>query len=212
MGNPIDLIGRRFGRLVVIDRAGKNRHREVVWRCRCDCDNECIVGCGNLRSGKTRSCGCLSADMARERNTSHGKYGTRLYNIWRNMKARCYRVSCQDFANYGGRGITMADDWKNQFRAFYDWAMANGYHEALTIDRIDGNGNYCPENCRWSTPKEQANNLRTNRRIEFNGETHTISEWADTYGLKYHTLYARIVKKHWGIEEALTTPINRQKQ
>ena len=106
----------------------------------------------------------------------------------------------------------MVDEWKDDFQGFYDWAIASGYRDDLTIDRIECDGNYCPENCRWATPKEQANNLRLNHRVEFGGENHTISEWADIYGLKYHTLYARIVIKHWGIEEALTTPTNRRKQ
>lgn len=206
MGNLIDLTGQRFGRLTVIDRVGKNRHREAVWSCQCDCGNECLVGGYNLRSGHSTSCGCLSVDKARLMNKSHGKYGSRLYNIWRNMKARCYRVSSEDFVNYGTRGITMFGEWKDDFQAFYDWAVVNGYREDLTIDRIDVNGNYCPENCRWVTPKEQANNTRLNRRIEFKGETNTISEWADICGIKYHTLYARIVIKRWGLEEALTTP------
>lgn len=206
MGNLIDLTGQRFGRLTVVNQVGKNQHREVVWNCQCDCGNECLVGGYNLRSGCTKSCGCLSVDKARTMNKSHGKYGSRLYNIWRNMKARCYRVSSEDFVNYGARGITICDEWRNDFQAFYDWAMANGYRDDLTIDRVDANGNYNPDNCRWSTPKEQSNNTRLNHRIEFNGETHTISEWADICGVKYNTLYARLIRKHWGIEEALTTP------
>ena len=119
------------------------------------------------------------------------------------MKARCYNPNRKRYVDYGGRGITVCDEWKNDVKAFYDWAMANGYSDDLTIDRIDTNGNYCPENCRWVGQDVQGNNKTDNILVERNGETHTIGEWANITGIRYATLYNRIVKLHWTAEKAL---------
>ena len=120
--------------------------------------------------------------------------GTRLYQIWHNMKDRCYREKCSEYHRYGGRGITVCDEWRESFEAFRDWAMANGYMEGLTIERKDTNGDYCPENCCWATQKEQANNRRTNHLITYKGETHTMKEWAEIYNIPYYLLKDRIRK------------------
>lgn len=132
----------------------------------------------------------------------HGKRNTRLYHIWRGIKERTLCITDKAYRNYGGRGITICDEWRNNFKTFYDWAMSNGYSDNLTIDRIDVNGNYEPTNCRWVNMKTQGNNRRTNRLLSYNGETMTMQEWSVKVGLSKETLSYRL-NNGWNIEEAL---------
>lgn len=141
-------------------------------------------------------------------NYKHGLKNTRLFRIWSNMKNRCNNPNCDVFHRYGGRGITVCDEWKNDFQAFYDWSITHGYSDELTLDRKDNDGNYCPENCRWATFKTQANNTSRCRLITINGETKSMHEWCEITGVNYNTARDRINRGHWDPIKAVTTPSN----
>ena len=177
-----DLTGHRFGRLLVLslvnDVAGENI--PTRWLCRCDCGREVVVRGYNLKSGQTRSCGCLQREMAGKYCFKHGKTGSRLHNIWVKMKGRCNRCSEAAYPYYGGRGIKVCDEWQ-EFMPFYEWAMANGYRDDLTLDRIDPNGDYEPSNCRWLPLKAQNRNKRNNVHVVYNGEIRLLCEWAELF-------------------------------
>lgn len=199
-----DLTGQRFGRLTVIKKSGRNVYANnstnTVWKCRCDCGNVSFATTNNLKRGNVKSCGCWKIDS----QTTHGMSGTRIYRIWNDMRTRCYSESHKSYPEYGGRGITVCDEWKNSSDSFIEWALENGYNDSLTLDRIDNNKGYSPNNCRWATMKEQANNTRKNVVIKYNGEEKTISQWADELGINRNTLSNRI-KRGWSVERAFET-------
>ena len=207
MGKLIDLTGQRFGRLTVIERAENSSAGQARWRCQCNCGRESIVAGQALRSGVVVSCGCYknekSSERAMVRNSTHGKYHTRLHRIWSSAKDRCYNHRHRFYARYGGRGITICDEWQHDFQAFWDWAMANGYKDDLSIDRIDNDKGYCPENCRWVSQKVQARNKSDVMLVEIDGIAKSLPEWCEQYGMNYYTAYDRIHKRGWTPQEAL---------
>lgn len=210
MGRFIDLTGQKFGRLTVLERAGSDKKKNATWRCKCDCGKEKVIIGESIRHGKTTSCGCILAEFNSNRLKTHGSKPERLYRIWCGMMTRCYNQNTKRYTDYGGRGIQVCEEWK-QFEVFRDWAIKSGYSEHLTIDRIDVNGNYHPTNCRWATMQEQANNTRRNHRFEYNGETHTLSEWARILNIPRGVIKDRL-RLNWPIEKALTEPIKAKKR
>lgn len=195
-----DLTGMKFGKLTAItpvnEKLGSGHHKR--WICNCECGNTTIVSSDHLIKGETQSCGCRN----------HGKSNTRIFRIWKNMKRRCNDPTDEQYRRYGGRGIKVCDEWHKDFMKFYNWSMENGYSDKLSIDRINNDKGYCPENCRWTTMKIQANNTSRNTRVKYNGETHTIAEWSDITEIKQNTITYRL-KRGWSVERALTERVNR---
>lgn len=197
-----DLTGQMFGRMVVVGFAGMN-HRSQ-WFCKCDCGKTKKILALSLKNGKTNSCGCLQKERIIEVKTKHGhakrNHVSKTFEAWRRMLNRCQNPNCKEYNYYGGRGITVCDHWRNSFENFL--ADMGEKPKGLSIDRIDNNGNYCPENCRWANSKEQANNRRSNIQLSYNGKTQNISQWADELGLARGTVSSRL-KRGWIVERAL---------
>ena len=203
----VDATGKRYGRLVVVARAGSNKKKNATWLCRCDCGNTVTVVGNKLRNGHTQSCGCLYVESRSSSHLKHGLNDHPLYVIWKDIRQRCNNENQLAYKDYGGRGIDVCKEW-NDFQSFYDWANSNGYAPGLEIDRIDNNGNYCPQNCRWTTHKENNNNKRSNVYLSYNGRTQTVTQWAEELGVNVATIYWRL--KHWhDIEKVLFTPVRR---
>jgi len=190
-----DLTGQRFGKLYVVCFFEKTKARATRWKCICDCGNTKIVRSDHLVSGATKSCGCIVK--------KHGQYNTKLYSVWSGMLKRCFSPTNRNFKYYGARGISVCDEWHNNFIVFSKWATENGYKEGLAIDRIDNDGHYSPQNCRWVTSKENANNRSTNRIVEHEGLRKTVSEWASTFGIDYDIFYGRMYNEEFSIEKYL---------
>lgn len=211
----LDLSNKVFGRLTVLYQTDKRIDGKVVWHCMCECGNEIDVQSYSLTSGNTKSCGCFRREKLKELYTTHGGTGKdgieKLYWIWYSMKMRCNNPNNSHYKNYGARGITVCKEWEHDYAAFRKWSYDNGYDENLgrkycSIDRIDNDKGYSPDNCRWTDSFTQANNTSTVRHFKFNEEEHTLSEWAKILNMPYHTLKDRIQKK-WSVERAFTQPI-----
>lgn len=212
MGKFKDLTGMKFGKLTVLERAEdyvqpSGRHR-IQYKCLCDCGNEKVILGDNLSCGYTQSCGCLQKERASEACKTHGETDTRLYGVWCAMKRRCYQTYDPKYPFYGGRGIVMCDEWRNDYIAFRDWAYAHGYDPnaprgECTLDRIDVNGNYYPDNCRWVDMQTQMNNVRSNHTICYQNEIHTIAEWSRKLNVAYQKLYSALSKHDFDMEKAL---------
>lgn len=203
------MVGKRFGRLTVLkqidDYVAPSGGVHKRFLCICDCGTETIAVKDALTSGKKKSCGCLKKENG---VFIHGEIKTRLYRIWGNMCNRCTNPGNPVWNRYGGRGITVCEEWLN-YENFRDWARANGYADGLTIDRIDNDNGYRPSNCRWVDAYTQANNKRNNHLVEYNGETKTIAEWAVCIGIPYKVLHRRIKSLGWTVEKAFNQPIRR---
>ena len=207
MPKVIDLAGKRFGKLLVIKKAGINKQGFNYWLCKCDCGNEKEIISSNLLRGQTKSCGC--SKYTGEFTKTHGMRKTRFYRIWCAIKTRCYNAKSIEYENYGGRGIKVCESWK-QFENFFK-DMHNTYKDDLTIDRINVNGDYCKENCKWSTPKEQGNNKRYNKYYTIDGVTDTMSNLCEKYKLGYGIVKNRI-RYGWDIEKAFKTPLTKKRR
>lgn len=207
MSQRVDITGKKFGRLTVLEHAGQSEGRQSMWLCRCDCGQERIVRGRNLRTGHTLSCGCHNREavskMLVKRNTTHGKSRSRTYRSWAKMKERCNNSQCKDYDNYGGRGITVCHRWEESFEQFL--ADMGECPAGMSIDRIDNDNGYSPGNCRWASKKAQNNNTRANHFLEYNGQKKTISEWAEITGINAHTIHTRL-RDGWSVEKALSTP------
>ncbi len=205
--NKIDLTGKKFGMLKAVSIDHKKGTR-VYWNCVCECGGKRIVSNDHLQRLENTDCGCTRRHKANWKK--HGMSNTRLYRIWSLMKERCYNSKRKEYKNYGGRGISVCKEWMDS-KTFIEWALNNGYSDELTIERIDNNKNYCPDNCRWISKAEQMSNRRSCHYITYNGETKTITQWAKDNNLTYAQLRKRLFNLNWDFETAITTPIHKTK-
>lgn len=196
-----DLTGQRFGRLVVQSIAVDEPYKKKQWLCRCDCGKEVVVSGSNLCSGHSSQCKNCQLTDVQQRNITHNQSHTKLYRVWNGMKQRCGNPNNKSYPDYGGRGIKVCDAWQS-FDAFQTWAWSHGYGEGVEIDRIDNDGDYCPENCRWIDRVGNARNKSNNKLISYNGEEKTLSEWAAYFGVNYKNL-SRNLNKGDTLEEAV---------
>lgn len=193
MGNKLELLGKKFGRLTVIQEYGKDKNGKVLWECQCDCGNKTVSLGSNLVRGKSLSCGCLKNELTSKRMKKHGMRSTKIYKKWQGMKRRCYEKENRQYKNYGGRGIIICDEWLGEhgFENFYSWAMRNGYRDGLSIERKNVNGDYCPENCCWIPLPEQSRNKTNTKRIS---DSVIAVDLARKNGTCLSTMYGRMRK------------------
>lgn len=201
-----DLTGQRFGRWTVTRLSHRTKYRDIYWLCRCDCDNENAVRTSHLTKGLSQSCGCLQRELAAIQKFKHGMSYHPLYKTWSQMKQRCSNLRNDEYQNYGGRGIYVCQHWQDSFATFYE--DMGEPPPNTTLDRIDNDGPYSAENCRWASPTIQRLNSRNVRWITFGGETRTLKQWATHLGIVPATLSSRINQYGWSIEDAFTRPID----
>ncbi|MGE7840630.1 hypothetical protein ACQKNX_07555 [Lysinibacillus sp. NPDC093712] len=198
MSNRIDLTGNKYNMLTVIDFSHKVG-RKSYWNCLCECGKSTTVRSDCLKDSNTKSCGCLNLKPT---VTRHNESRTKLYGVWSQMKTRCLKEYHTEYSNYGGRGISVCKEWLD-YENFRDWANSNGYNKGLTIDRINVNGNYEPNNCRWISNELQQLNKRTNVILNYEDKSMTIKEWSNHFNLNYMKLYNALRKVDYNLEEAL---------
>lgn len=206
MPKTLDLKGKKFWKLFVIERAENSRCGKSQWLCQCDCGKRLVVIGANLKNGNTRSCGCWVHSDDKSEYTGY-IWRTRLYSIWTDMKSRCYNKNFPKYISYGNREIKICDEWRT-YENFENWAVANSYSDDLTIDRIDVNGNYEPSNCRWITNKEQARNKTNAIMLTYKGKTKQLIEWCEELQLSYVAVYTRFIRG-WEPEAILETPVRK---
>lgn len=212
-----DYTGQKFGRLKIIERSEKYRNGYTYYKCKCDCGNETILYSGAFVSGKTTSCGCYNREINKKRMTTHGLRKTQIYKTWAGIKDRTSPNNHNHNNNYKKLGISMCKEWHDDFMAFYNWAINNGYREEklpngrnkYEIDRIDTYGNYEPSNCRWITQKEQMNNQTTNKKTTYKGKTQTLAQWCEELKLNYGLVNQRLWSG-WDVERAFTESPDRK--
>lgn len=202
-----DLTGQKFGRLKVIERSNSNKRGRALWLCECECGKIKVISGTNLISNHTQSCGCLLMESRYKHGYEINGNVDRLYSIWRHMIERCYNENVESYKNYGGRGITVCEEWKNDIESFRKWAIENGYAENLTLDRKENDKGYSPDNCRWADLSMQANNRRSNVLIEYNGETKTLMQWCRELGISFSTTQNRL-NLGWSVERAFNEPVH----
>lgn len=200
MATPVDITGQRFGRLTALRFEYSDKHNKRMWFCKCDCGKHTYASFHSLKTGHVRSCGCLMREECGNRRRKHGLYKDRLYHSFYNIKQRCENPKATAYQSYGGRGIAVR--WEN-WQDFRNWALTHGYKEGLTLDRIDVNGDYSPENCRWITQAEQMRNTRKTRYLTYQGERKPLIEWCEILGLKFGTVATRVTRGWTNPEEIL---------
>lgn len=215
MSGLIDLTGQRFGRLTVLREFGR-RNNQVCWECRCDCGNIIYVRSYDLRSGHTKSCGCYQIETSTENIKAFhvlqgfdGRTQHPTYQVWKDMMRRCYDPHNSNYANYGGRGISVCEEWKD-LQIFQQWALSHGFKKNLQLDRIDNDGNYVPENCRFVTRMENCNNKRNNHLVQFHGEVRTLAEWSRILDIPYRAIIQRL-RRGWSVERTFTERFHSKK-
>lgn len=205
-----DVVGAVYGTLTVVKEAEKvNGMRRVLAECECGNSKEFYLG--NLRMGYTKSCGCRQLEGLAERATTHGGRDTRLYSIWTNIKTRCTNSKTDSYKYYGGKGISICREWEERFEDFRDWALENGYKDDLTIDRMDNEGDYTPDNCRWADHVTQSRNRDYAWHITIDGTTKHVKEWCEYYGIEYKTVHTR-KSRGWDDAAAVSTPLLRKRR
>lgn len=204
-----DLTGKRFGRLTVVKKHDDPTKKYTLWECKCDCGNTKIARASLLKAGRTKSCGCYLPEHNYAMNTTHGWSKTHLYAVWNSMKGRCYNCNNHNYKRYGERGITVCEEWKNSFETFRDWAISSGYKNGYSIDRINNDGNYCPQNCRWTDVKTQNNNRRVSLMFTHNGKTQNLSSWCEELNIPYLRTWERIMHYGYTFEQAISLPKNK---
>lgn len=199
--HKIDMLGLKFGRFTVISESERGNKGVIRWLCKCECGKEKVVVGYALRSGKSLSCGCYRDSIS----YSHGMFKTKMYTKWALMKNRCTNKNYTSYHNYGGRGITVCDEWMKSFHNFKNWSLKNGYSDDLQLDRRDNEKGYSPDNCRYVTVKQNGNNKRNTVLIEIDGITKPITEWAENSGVVRETIYGRLKRGITG-KELITPP------
>lgn len=213
-----DITGQKFAKLTALYPTGeKSPHgRNAIWMCLCECGNHTTANTGQLKCGTKKSCGCAVIEHAGNLNKTHGGRNDRLYLVWMDMRRRCRDSKDNHYNLYGGRGISVCKEWDEDYALFREWAIKNGYQSdaksrAVTLDRINVNGNYEPSNCRWTDMVTQNNNRRNNLRLTFNGTTQTAAEWSREKGYNKN-LVAKRIKAGWSVERAITEPPRKTKR
>lgn len=209
-----NLVGQSFGRLTVVRFHGYTDDGSKLWDCVCECGNKRVLTSYRLTSGRTKSCGCLHNELLGKRVATHGGTHERLYIVWTDAKRRCEKTYDKKYSCYGGRGIKLCAEWQD-YAKFREWALNNGYDETAetgqcTLDRIDVDGDYCPENCRWIPMSEQRYNCRNTIYVDWNGKKYTFGQLSKICGIPARILHSRIHVRNWAVDKAVNTPYEKR--